>query len=189
MGALLILGLAALGFAAASGGSRSSTRSRRTTADTPIAQLSSHDAAMRAGWTQTQQGTPAARAQVIAYLGAPGRTPVDAALFVRELQGFHQDQLAEFALDRWNALRGPSAPASGPTGDLALSPLQAARRCGDQSSPDACERYAAQWLGVSSRTSIDAGRFVHELQTLGLDQEAEYALDVWNQRPRQEGTA
>lgn len=206
MGALVFLGLlGAVAIAAGTssssrGGSRSSRSSRTGSGSgsgsstssqqgwsmaTPIEQLDPHQAALRTGWTNTQQGAVQARGVISSWLGAQGRTAINAGTFAHELQQLHQDALADFAIDTWNTLHAPNAPPpSSDGGDpLALNPLMAAASVGERSSQQANDQFIAQWLAHPGRTPIEAGQFIHQLQTLNLNTYAEYAMDVWNERP------
>lgn len=205
MGALAVVGLIA-GIAFVASRSRSSSSSRRSSGDTsrwsmrtPIPRLNPHQAALRTGWTRTQQGETQARAVVSTWLGSRGRTAVDAGAYAHELQGLHQDALADFALDTWNTLHAPSSsssnssssssssstapPSSEPASSDALSPDDAARAVQALSSEDERDHLIATWLARPGRTSVEAGRFSAQLQALSLAEEAEFAIDTWNERP------
>lgn len=187
MGGLFVVGLLGLlAVAGASRGPRSSARrsTRRSsggggwTRSTPLASLDAHQAALRAGWTQTQTGTDAARSIVSQWLSVAGRTPIDAGRFSHELQALHQDALAEYAIDVWNRAHAPAAASGDP---YAVGPQTAALAVGEQSNARA---YIARWLARPGRTAIEAGQLARALQGYGLDSAAEYTLDTWAERPR-----
>lgn len=189
MGALALLGLVLAGFAfsrgSRGGSSRSSRRSSSWSSSTSIGNLDPHQAALRVGWTNTQQGAPQARAVISSWLGTSGRTAIQAGAFAHELQELHQEALADFALDTWNTLHAPSSSVSSSTsaGQDALSADDAARAVQRLSNEDERDHLIALWLARPGRTAIEAGRFSQQLQSLGLSAEAEFAMDTWNERP------
>lgn len=155
---------------------------------TPTENLDPVQAAMRAGWTYTQSGAEAARTFVAAWLAVPARTAIEAGSFAHELQSLHREDLADYAIDQWNAHHAPGtthpAPSSSSSSDpQSFSPDMLARAVGDTSSEQAGRDLIAHWLAVPGRTSIEAGRLAAQLQALHLDAFADYAIDTWNERP------